>query len=115
LLHVDSCEKTDWPILIDYCLDANSRSRDRQSAIKKPGITGLFPEKAEAYLVFGTCHILTTAHRRFNLAMSIRAFRNMHSLAFVSCYRAVNQLGTAFTTRHIADAHTTYFAFVRSH
>jgi hypothetical protein len=108
-------EKKDWPILIDYCLDANSNGTGRQYTIKKPGITGLLSEKAGANLVFGTCHILTTAHRRFDLAMSIRAFRNMHSLAFVSSYRAVDQLGTAFTTGHIADAHTTYFAFVRSH
>jgi len=59
-------------------------------------------------------HILAAAQRRLDLAMAVRAGRNLNFLAFSNFQRAVLKRCVAFAASRI-DAHAAFFTFVSSH
>ena len=59
-------------------------------------------------------HVLTTAHRRLDLSMAVRAFRDLHLRTTLEYQAAINKRCIAFPARCI-DAHSAFSTFIRCH
>jgi len=60
-------------------------------------------------------HVLSTTHRGLNLAVTIRAFRNMYGLPVLGLQRSMYELFITLATGHRADAHAAFFTGIDCH
>jgi hypothetical protein len=60
-------------------------------------------------------HIRSTAHWRFDHAMSIRTFGDMDGFTFIRCNGVMHQFLAALAASHCANTHPANFTFIKSH